>query len=380
MTTACIGCTLRGAPETPANNSHGVCTACASGPIHVPCDRVRLCSETIGTWSKASPLDAFQQWDTGKGAVVAARKFYLSPTPDGNVALVFRSDADATAADKLLGNGVVKPNRPLPLRHCAGAKGLCTGICFGSASDHSCLAHQRRPSAQQPSSKRQRTTKPVQKAKIDSTEGFLCDLLGDEEGDGLSFESLRQLCDVEGSDQLRKTGAHRLPSPVHSDSSRSTISAPASPKDNDESWPEFVGWEGVGTADVTLGEGDLLNTLDELLGASAADDDEFDASACFGALLPNAPLTPNLPAHLKMLGGHAPPHGPMLSKWAKPSAQAAKWRPRTDLGPTNKSGQTATPLPMPMPMPMPMSMPVLKPATKAKGTKSKCIWKSAIVL
>ena len=95
----CIGCTLRGAPETPANNSHGVCTACASGPIHVPCDRVRLCSETIGTWSKASPLDAFQQWDTGKGAVVAARKFYLSPTPDGNVALVFRSDADATAAD-----------------------------------------------------------------------------------------------------------------------------------------------------------------------------------------------------------------------------------------------------------------------------------------
>jgi hypothetical protein len=381
MSAACIGCTLRGAPETPANNSHGVCTTCASGPIHVPCDRVRLCSETIGTWSKASPLDAFQQWDTGKGAVVAARKFYLSPAPDGNVALVFRSDADASAADNLLGVAVVKPNQPLPLRHCAGAKGLCSSICFDSASDHSCLAHQRRPAAQHPASKRQRPTKPVQaakKAKLDSTEGFLCGLLGDEEGDGLSFESLRQLCDVEGSGQLRKNDAHRLPSPVHSDSSRSTISAPSSPKDNDQIWPEFVGWEDMGAAGVGLGEGDLLNTLDELLGASAsADDDVFDASACFGALLPNAPLTPNLalPAHLKVLErGPTPP----AAKWAKPSAQAAKWRPRTDLNPTNKPSQVATPLPLPLPMPMPM--PALKPAPKAKGTKSKCIWKSAIVL
>jgi hypothetical protein len=370
----CIGCTLRGAPETPANNSHGVCTACASGPIHVPCDRVRLCSENIGTWSKASPLAAFQQWDTGKGAVVAARKFYLSPTPDGNVALVFRSDADASTADELLGVAVVvKPNRPLPLRHCAGAKGLCSSICFGSASDHSCLAHQRRPTAQQPASKRQRTTKPVQAAKqanMDSTEGFLCGLLGDEEeGDALDFESLRQLCD-DGP-------VERLPSPVHSDSSRSTISAPASPSKED--WPEFIGWEGVGAADVSLGEGDLLNTLDELLGASAsADDDEFDASACFGALLPNAPLTPNLALskHLKVLErGPTPP----AAKWAKPSAQAAKWRPRTDLGPTNKPSQPAA-TPLPMPMPMPALKPAPKPAPKAKGTKSKCIWKSAIVL
>ena len=98
MSTACLGCTLRGGPETPANNSHGVCTTCASGPIHIPCDRVRLCSEAIGTWSKASPMDAFQQWDTGKGAVVPARKFYLSATRDGNVALVFGSDVDAFAS------------------------------------------------------------------------------------------------------------------------------------------------------------------------------------------------------------------------------------------------------------------------------------------
>ena len=219
MSTACLGCTLRGGPETPANNSHGVCTTCASGPIHIPCDRVRLCSEAIGTWSKASPMDAFQQWDTGKGAVVPARKFYLSPTPNDNVALVFGSDVDASAVDKLLAGEVVKPNRPLPLRHCAGAKGLCSSICFGSASDHSCLAHQQRPA-----SKRQRPTKLTQAAKkakvakVDSTDGFLCGLLGDEqEGDALDFESLRQLCD-DGP-------VERLPSPVPSDSSRSTLSA-----------------------------------------------------------------------------------------------------------------------------------------------------------
>jgi hypothetical protein len=205
---------------------------------------------------------------------------------------------------------------------------------------------------------------------MDSTEGFLCGLLGDEEeGDALDFESLRQLCD-DGP-------VERLPSPVHSDSSRSTISAPASPSKED--WPEFIGWEGVGAADVSLGEGDLLNTLDELLGASAsADDDEFDASACFGALLPNAPLTPNLALskHLKVLErGPTPP----AAKWAKPSAQAAKWRPRTDLGPTNKPSQPAA-TPLPMPMPMPALKPAPKPAPKAKGTKSKCIWKSAIVL
>ena len=379
MTTACIGCTLRGAAKNPADNSHGVCTSCASGPIHVPCDRVRLCSETVGQWSKVSPHDAFQQWDTGKGAAMSARKFYLSPAPDGNVALVFRSDADASAADRLLGDAVVKPNRPLPLRHCAGAKGLCTSICFGSASDHSCLAHQRsRPTAgAKPASKRQRVTKPAR--SIDSTEGFLCGLLGDEEGDALSFESLRQLCDVERPDQLRKTDPHRLPSPVHSDSSRSTISAPPSPKE--ESWPEFVGWGAWAppAADVALEEGDLLSTLDELLGAPARadDDDEFDASACFGALLPNAPLTPNLalPGHVHVLEEHASSHGPITAKWAKPSAQAARWRPRTDLGPTNKPNQAAPPLPLPLPA----LKPALKPAPKPKG-KSKCIWKSAIVL
>ena len=377
----CLGCTLRGAPENPANNSHGVCTTCASGPIHIPCDRVRLCSEAIGTWSKASPMDAFQQWDTGKGAVVPARKFYLSPTPDGNVALVFGSDVDASAVDKLLGGEVVKPNRPLPLRHCAGAKGLCSSICFGSASDHSCLAHQQRPA-----SKRQRPTKLTQAAKkakvakVDSTDGFLCGLLGDEqEGDALDFESLRQLCD-DGP-------VERLPSPVPSDSSRSTLSAPSSP--TKESWP-FAEWGELApaAADVTLGEGDLLNTLDELLGTSAcAADDEFDASACFGALLPNAPVTPNLalPKHLKVLE-----RGPPTAKWAKPSAkpaakpsakpsaQATKWRPCTDLGPTNKPSQVAAP--MPMPMPMPALKPAPKPAPKAKVTKSKCIWKSAIVL
>ena len=87
----------------------------------------------MNKWPKTTPQDFFQQWDTGKGAVVSARKFYLSPTRDGNVALVFRSDADATAIDQLLGDAVVKPNRPLPLRYCAGAKGFCAVALGGDA-------------------------------------------------------------------------------------------------------------------------------------------------------------------------------------------------------------------------------------------------------
>ena len=375
----CVGCLIRGAPGANAHKSHGVCAACVAGPIHIPCDRVRLCSEALGKWSMTSPLDAFQQWDTGKGAVVSARKFYLSPTPDGNVALVFRSDADAAAMDHLLDGAVVKPNRPLPLRYCAGAKGLCTGICFGAASDSSCLAHQRSrrpPANKQPPPKRQRRAKGD--ASDDATEGFLCGLLGDAEVDALSFESLRELCDDSNGP------VERLPSPVHSNSSRSTLSAPSSPT-KDESWPEFVGlgaWEGA--ADVVLEEGDLLTTLDELLGATAtaAAADGFDA-ACFGALLPNAPLTPHLalPAHLRVLERKP---SPSAAKWAKPSAQAARWRPRTDLGPTNKPNQAAPPLPTPALKPLPLPTPALKPALVKPApkpkSKSKCIWKSAIVL
>ena len=80
----CLGCALRDAPTQDAPGSwKGVCATCATAPICVPCDRVRLCAENIGKWSVRR--DPFHLWDTGKGAVVSARKFYLTPSPDGNV-------------------------------------------------------------------------------------------------------------------------------------------------------------------------------------------------------------------------------------------------------------------------------------------------------
>ena len=57
------------------------------------------------------------------------------------VAIVFRSDAEAEAADTLLGDSMVQPNRPLPLRFCLGCQTFCTELCFSGATDLSCAAH-----------------------------------------------------------------------------------------------------------------------------------------------------------------------------------------------------------------------------------------------
>ena len=84
MAFKCLGCALReGSCGTAAGSWQAVCATCSTTPIHIPCDRVRLCPESLGKWSaRRAP---FMLWDTGAGAVVSARKFYLSPTPDGNV-------------------------------------------------------------------------------------------------------------------------------------------------------------------------------------------------------------------------------------------------------------------------------------------------------
>ena len=88
-------------------------------PLLVPSDRVRMCPEGLGTWGQSREI--FQSWDTGKGAVVPARKYSVAPTPDGadgSVAVVFQDAADAEKVDQLLGSLSVRPEKALPLRYC----------------------------------------------------------------------------------------------------------------------------------------------------------------------------------------------------------------------------------------------------------------------
>jgi hypothetical protein len=93
----------------------------------------------MGTWGQSREI--FQSWDTGKGAVVPARKYNLSATPDGNVAVVFQDASDATLIDTLLGKDSVTPEQPLPLRYCSSIKTFCPDSCFASQRDKSCLSH-----------------------------------------------------------------------------------------------------------------------------------------------------------------------------------------------------------------------------------------------
>ena len=108
-------------------------------PLLVPSERVRLCPENMGTWGQSREI--FQSWDTGKGAVVPARKYSLTPTPDGNVAVVFQDAGDAEKVDQLLGSLSVRPERPLPLRYCSSIKTFCPDSCFASQRDKSCMTH-----------------------------------------------------------------------------------------------------------------------------------------------------------------------------------------------------------------------------------------------
>ena len=100
-------------------------------PLLVPSDRVRMCPEGLGTWGQSREI--FQSWDTGKGAVVPARKYSVTPTPDGtggSVAVVFQDAADAEKVDQLLGSLSVRPEKPLP-----GA--TCPRCCFGKCVNKS---------------------------------------------------------------------------------------------------------------------------------------------------------------------------------------------------------------------------------------------------
>ena len=103
---------------------------------------MRLCPEGIGSWGQSREI--FQSWDTGKGAVVPARKYSVTPTPDGtggSVAVVFQDAADAEKVDQLLGSLSVRPEKSLPLRYCSSIKTFCPDSCFASQRDKSCMSH-----------------------------------------------------------------------------------------------------------------------------------------------------------------------------------------------------------------------------------------------
>lgn len=325
------------------------------------------------------------------------------------VAIVFRSVAEARVVDGLLGGSVIKPNRPLPLRFCSGSKSFCSGICFGSATDTCCLAHQRpQPPVDipEPSAKRQRAAE---------TESVLCAFLGDEEeeDDALSFESLRELCNVhegaEGASDDALPAGSRQPSPVHSDSSRSTVSAPSSPH-AEKTWPSssLFGWSDGVWEPAAADEGDdLFSNLEVLLceapcgSASMAVDLDSLSAANYAALacLPSPPAaSAPLPPHLSMpsdllprglsleparpSAAPCPPRGasPASLKPALPRVKhAARWRPCTDLGPAKPRAPSAV-APSAAPDAKPVAEPGAKPAGKPKNIKSRAIWKSAIVL
>jgi len=132
-------------------------------PLLVPVERVRLCPETLGTWGQSREI--FQSWDTGKGAVVPARKYNLTPTPDGNVAVVFQDAADANLIDQLLGPLSVTPERPLPLRYCSSIKTFCPDSCFASQRDKSCLSHVKPRFRAQPEKAAEQAPTPAPAAK-----------------------------------------------------------------------------------------------------------------------------------------------------------------------------------------------------------------------
>jgi len=180
-------------------------------PLLVPSDRVRLCPEGMGTWGQSREI--FQSWDTGKGAVVPARKYSLTPTPEGNVAVVFQDAADAEKVDQLLGSLSVRPEKSLPLRYCSSIKTFCPESCFASQRDKSCMSHVKprfRAGPEKPAgaAKPAGATKPAAKRPAcppaPNSPGWPADawlfeeVLEDEESDDTAF------VDIEGFDEICK--------------------------------------------------------------------------------------------------------------------------------------------------------------------------------
>ena len=131
-----------------------ICDECSdlfvTNALPVPISRVRYVPEELGIWGQSREI--YQQWDTGLGATVAARKYALAAVPAGKVAVVLQDATDANTVDYLLGPLATRPDRPFLLRYCSSIKSFCADDCFSAAHDKSCLAHikQRKPEPQHP--------------------------------------------------------------------------------------------------------------------------------------------------------------------------------------------------------------------------------------
>ena len=142
---ACHACLLaadRSRRQNARSSWRRICDECSeiylTQPLLVPIERVRFCPDTLGAWGQSREI--YQAWDTGRGAVVPARKYRL-PMLEGKVAVVFQDAANAETVDLLLGPLAVKPDRPFVLRYCSSIKSFCASDCFGTSKDKSCLAH-----------------------------------------------------------------------------------------------------------------------------------------------------------------------------------------------------------------------------------------------
>ena len=132
----------RHVPNHDMRHVAGKCDACGaeySTRLFVPTDRVRLCPEFVGIWGQSSGF--FQSWNAGTNTTVAARKYNVKSSPDGNVVVVFQDADDASRIDQLLGPLSVQLLKPFALRYCSSNKSFCANECFAFYHDTSCVKH-----------------------------------------------------------------------------------------------------------------------------------------------------------------------------------------------------------------------------------------------
>merc|ERR1719183_1583120 len=237
----CHACLLRG-DERKGPNARAswrrICDDCAEdymSPLLVPCERVRLCPEGVGTWGQSREI--FQSWDTGLGSTVPARKYNLKPTPDGNVAVVFQDAGDASMIDQLLGPMAVQPEKPLALRYCSSIKSFCADGCFASSRDKSCLTHVKPRRAQERTAEKleqqaanKRTHAEMELRTSGDDESWLFDdILAPacpfDDEDGISVQSLSDICEPTLESLLNGHAGNRPESAFQPNDSDATVAA-----------------------------------------------------------------------------------------------------------------------------------------------------------
>lgn len=392
----CHACLLhldKSRPPNPRSSWRRICDDCASkyvaSPLPVPNERVRICPDTLGVWGQSREI--YQSWDTGLGAVVPARKYYLSPVPDGKVAVVLQDAADAETIDRLLAPRSVKLDRPFRLRYCSSIKSFCADECFGSAQDKSCLMHikQRKRIEPEGASVGKHSKREVESPSHHglASVGWLLDDVDDpgeeiHEEDCFGAFTLGDIYDLSGSAEAANNGG---PEPSCSSTASTTTSRDLTP-------PVEL--------HVELGEDSIMDNLGTLLGgdspmgmlsspmlkgvpwSQSAVDVAFDD--VLGAALTTG--IPPGPGGCQLLHGNAKIVGkPLLIKGvnapiSKHTTSSSKhmWVKRPP-GAAQKMGKTLVP-------PQQMGKPGLSPSRKAAEPmrhgptqKAKCVWKQQIM-